>query len=111
MRTQGSDSKSIENSPENRVMWATLIRSEEGENISCFASVLLYRSFEESREKFDILQCILQFQGGACYDCFVINTSPISLGRLQASFTCRDNDKMEWTVAILNLFQLSMSCI
>ena len=63
--------------------------------------------FRDWREKRDILRCNPQFQEGACYACFVINTSPTSLGRLQASFTSRDNDKKEGTVDMVRLFQLS----
>jgi len=68
---------------------------------------LQYRSLEDWREKRDILRCNPQFQGGARYDCVVINTSPISFGRLQALFTCRDIDKKEQTVAMVSLFQPS----
>ncbi|KIJ31105.1 hypothetical protein M422DRAFT_267313 [Sphaerobolus stellatus SS14] len=50
---------------------------------------LNYRSLEDWREKRDILRCNPNFYGEPRFDCVVINTAPISFGRLQAIFVFR----------------------
>ncbi|KIJ25403.1 hypothetical protein M422DRAFT_273649 [Sphaerobolus stellatus SS14] len=65
---------------------------------------LNYRSLEDWREKRDILRCNPNFYGEPRFDCVVINTDPISFGRLQAIFTCSGANKKSHTVILVSLF-------
>ncbi|KIJ31648.1 hypothetical protein M422DRAFT_266678 [Sphaerobolus stellatus SS14] len=49
---------------------------------------LRYRSLENWQEKQDILRCNAEFHGQPRYDCVLINTNPVTYGRIRALFSC-----------------------
>ncbi|KIJ31962.1 hypothetical protein M422DRAFT_185235, partial [Sphaerobolus stellatus SS14] len=68
---------------------------------------LNYRSFEDWREKRDILRCNPQFCGQPRYDCVAINTAPVSFGRLQSIFKCIDTRGRQCIVTLVTEFKPS----
>ncbi|KIJ46695.1 hypothetical protein M422DRAFT_249859 [Sphaerobolus stellatus SS14] len=68
---------------------------------------LKYRSLEDWREKQDILRCNPDFYGEPRYDCVVINTNPISFGRIQGIFACKGENQRLCTVVLVSKFEVS----
>ncbi|KAF8577619.1 hypothetical protein K439DRAFT_1664150 [Ramaria rubella] len=66
-----------------------------------------YRSLEDWTVKQDILRCNPCFHGNEHYDCVVINTEPLTFGRLQYVFSCEDNKGRTCDLALIRIFQLS----
>ncbi|KAF8582421.1 hypothetical protein K439DRAFT_156885 [Ramaria rubella] len=65
------------------------------------------RSLEDWTVKQDILRCNPCFHGNERYDCVVINTEPLTFGRLQYVFSCQDNKGRTCDLALIRIFQLS----
>ncbi|KIJ23362.1 hypothetical protein M422DRAFT_276077 [Sphaerobolus stellatus SS14] len=56
---------------------------------------LHYCSMEDWQEKRDILCCNPKFHGNPQYDCVLINTNPITFGRIIALFSCHEPGKSD----------------
>ncbi|KIJ48583.1 hypothetical protein M422DRAFT_162395 [Sphaerobolus stellatus SS14] len=66
---------------------------------------LRYRSLENWEEKQDILRCNPDFYNKPRHDCIVINTDPISFGRIYALFSCQSPSKTRHDIALIGKFQ------
>ncbi|KAF8582945.1 hypothetical protein K439DRAFT_1349884, partial [Ramaria rubella] len=68
---------------------------------------LNYRSLEDWTVKQDILRCNLCFYGRERYDCVVINTEPMTSGRLQYVFSCEDSSGKRSDLALIRILHPS----
>lgn len=68
---------------------------------------LKYRSLENWQEKEDILRCNPDFFGRPRYDCVVINTEPISFGRIHALFTFKSRSRNSYNIALITYLEPS----
>ncbi|KAF8585398.1 hypothetical protein K439DRAFT_1615941 [Ramaria rubella] len=68
---------------------------------------LNYRSLEDWTVKQDILRCNPCFHGRERYDCVVINTEPMTFGRLQYVFSCEDSSGKQSDLALIRILHPS----
>ncbi|KIJ36826.1 hypothetical protein M422DRAFT_178859, partial [Sphaerobolus stellatus SS14] len=66
---------------------------------------LRYRSIEDWQEKQDILRCNPDFHGKPRYDCVLINTNPVTFGRIIALFSCCKPGKIQHDIALIRILQ------
>ncbi|KIJ38584.1 hypothetical protein M422DRAFT_176350 [Sphaerobolus stellatus SS14] len=66
---------------------------------------LTYMSVEDWREKTDILRCNPSFHNSPRYDCVVINTNPVTFGRLEYVFSCKDAEGQKCDLALVRKFE------
>ena len=65
-------------------------------------------SVEDWRERTDILHCNPSFHNRPRYDCVVINTNPVTFGRLEYIFSCEDTEGQKCDLALVR--KLEDSC-
>ena len=68
---------------------------------------LRYRSQENWQEQQDILRCNPDFHGHPWYDCVLINTNPLSFGRIQALFSCFGPGNIRHDIALIQTLRPS----
>ncbi|KIJ49247.1 hypothetical protein M422DRAFT_247050 [Sphaerobolus stellatus SS14] len=62
-------------------------------------------SVEDWRDKTDILRCNSSFHNRPRYDCVVINTNPVTFGRLEYVFSCEDAEGQKCDLALVRKFE------
>ncbi|KIJ28811.1 hypothetical protein M422DRAFT_269862 [Sphaerobolus stellatus SS14] len=68
---------------------------------------LRYRSIEDWQEKQDVLRCNQDFHGQPRYDCILINTNPVTFGRIIALFSCHGPGKIRHDIAFIRILRPS----
>ncbi|KIJ52403.1 hypothetical protein M422DRAFT_156634, partial [Sphaerobolus stellatus SS14] len=66
---------------------------------------LRYRSTEDWQEKKDILRCNPDFYGQPRYDCVLINTNPVTFGKILALFSYYGRAKVRHDIAFIRLLR------
>ena len=68
---------------------------------------LRYRSHENWQEQQDILRCNPEFHGHPRYDRVLINTNPLSFGRIHALFSCFGTGNIRHDIALIRALRPS----